>query len=239
MNLEYDGTDFHGWQIQPGSRTVQGEVESILLQLCGRKVPVIGSGRTDRGVHALGQVAHADIVERELERVTSGLPSMLPEDIAVTGVEEVDGDFHARFDAVSRLYRYRIEKAKHPLRSRYCHVLPPSHGLDTAAMKRAAELSLGRNDWKAMAKEGSSNSDWLVDVIKAGVEEDGAGWTFLIRANRFLRGMVRLWTGTLVLIGSGAGSPELMARLLRTGDRKGAGMSLPGKGLTLMEVEYS
>ena len=150
--MEYDGTDFHGWQIQPGSRTVQGEVESVLRQLCGRKVPVIGSGRTDSGVHALGQVAHADIAGQELERVKTGLPSMLPEDIAVTCVDQVDGTFHARFDAVSRLYRYRIEKEKHPLRSRYCHVLSSSHGLDTAAMSRAAELSLGRNSWKAMAK---------------------------------------------------------------------------------------
>jgi tRNA pseudouridine38-40 synthase len=239
MLIEYDGTAFSGWQIQPHTRTVQGEIESILLQLCGRRIPVMGSGRTDRGVHALGQVAHADISNSEVERVMEGLPSMLPDDVAVSSVEIADSSFHARFDAVSRLYRYRIEKKKHPISIRYCHVLPESHHLDTAAMRIAARLSLGRNSWRAMAKEGSANSDWIVDVMETSVEEDGTGWTFLILANRFLRGMVRLWTGTLVKIGTGSREPELITSLLSSGEREEAGMSLPGKGLTLMEVHYS
>ncbi|MBN2586087.1 MAG: tRNA pseudouridine(38-40) synthase TruA, partial [Candidatus Fermentibacteraceae bacterium] len=193
LTIEYDGTDFLGWQIQPDSRTVQGEIEDVLRQLCSRKVPIIGSGRTDRGVHALGQVAHTDVNDDELERVSSGLPAMLPDDIAVTAVEVAENTFHARYDAVSRLYRYRVEKEKHPLRCRYCHDLPPSRHPDTGAMKRAAQLSCGENSWKAMAKEGGSNTDWIVSVMEAEVSEDKAGWTFLIRANRFLRGMVRLW----------------------------------------------
>lgn len=239
LTVEYDGTDFFGWQLQPDTRTVQGDIESVLKRLCRREVPVAGSGRTDRGVHALGQVAHADIMPEELERVRSGLSSMLPEDIAITSVEEVDSSFHSRFHAVSRLYRYRIEKEKHPLKSRYSYTLPPLRSLDTEAMMTAAELSLGENRWRAMAKEGSSNSDWLVNIVDARVLEDASGWTFLIRANRFLRGMVRLWAGTLVRIGEGSARPELITRLLRTGDRSGAGTSLPGKGLILMEVEYS
>lgn len=238
LTIEYDGTDFLGWQIQPDSRTVQGEIEDVLRQLCSRKVPIIGSGRTDRGVHALGQVAHTDVNDDELERVSSGLPAMLPDDIAVTAVEVAENTFHARYDAVSRLYRYRVEKEKHPLRCRYCHDLPPSRHPDTGAMKRAAQLSCGENSWKAMAKEGGSNTDWIVSVMEAEVSEDKAGWTFLIRANRFLRGMVRLWVGTLLHVGSGAEDPELIPRLLQTEDRNGAGTSVPGKGLTLMEVVY-
>ena len=239
LDIEYDGTDFHGWQVQPDSRTVQGEIERVLSQLCQRKVPITGSGRTDRGVHALGQVAHTDISESELDRVSEGLPALLPEDVAVTSVEHVSRSFHARYDAVSRLYMYRIEKRKHPLRIRYCHVLPSSHHLDTGAMKEAAGLSLGTGSWRAMAREGSSNTSWTVQVMEATVDEDGAGWTFRIRANRFLRGMVRLWTGTLVHIGSGSAGPELVKVLLETGDRRDTGDSLPGRGLTLMEVQYS
>jgi tRNA pseudouridine38-40 synthase len=239
LDIEYDGTCFSGWQIQPGERTVQGEIERILADLCQRRISVTGSGRTDSGVHAIGQVAHTDIEKDELERVKNGLPAMLPDDVAVTRVRQTDGSFHARFDAKSRLYRYRIEREKHPLENRFAHVLPASHRLNTEDMILAAGLSIGENDWRAMAKEGGSNSDWMVNVMEAQVTEDSAGWTFLIRANRFLRGMVRIWTGTVVQIGSGSDSPDLISRLLETGDRSRAGMSLPAKGLILMEVVYS
>jgi len=239
LKIEYDGTDFSGWQYQPETRTVQGDIEAVLEKLCGRHISVTGSGRTDAGVHALGQVAHADIMNEEFERVRTGLPAMLPDDIAITSVDEVESSFHARFNAVSRLYRYRIEKRKNPIKNRYCHTLALSWKLDTAAMQRAAALSAGEHDWVAMAKEGSANSDWIVNVISAEVIADGSGWTFLIRANRFLRGMVRIWVGTLVSIGSGTAPPELITDLLRTGNREKAGASLPGRGLILMEVEYS
>ena len=239
MLIEYDGTDFSGWQRQPEARTVQGDIETVLEKLCNCRIAITGSGRTDAGVHALGQVAHADVGIDKLQRIRTGLPAMLPEDISVTEVEEVDSAFHARFQAVSRLYRYRIEKNKHPLRNRYSHTLTLSRGLVTSDMQKAAARSTGKNDWMAMAKEGSDNSDWIVNVIYTDVIEDESGWTFLIRANRFLRGMVRIWAGTLVNIGSGAAGPELITELLKTKDRDRAGVSLPGKGLTLMEVKYN
>ena len=239
LKIEYDGTDFSGWQVQPEVRTVQGDIECILEKLCGRRIPMTGSGRTDAGVHALGQVAHADIRTDELERVVKGLPAMLPEDIAVTEVVEIDSSFHARFQAISRLYRYRTEKRKHPLRNRYCHTLALSRNLDTSAMMEASRLSLGNNNWIAMAKEGRNNSDWMVNVLNSDVIEDESGWTFTIRANRFLRGMVRIWAGTLHNIGSGLAPPELIKELLETKNREKAGVSLPGRGLTLMEVKYN
>ncbi len=239
MLIEYDGTDFSGWQRQPEARTVQGDIETVLEKLCIERIAITGSGRTDAGVHALGQVAHADVEIDKLERIRTGLPAMLPDDIAVTKIEEIDSSFHARFQAVSRLYRYRIEKNKHPLRNRYSHTLTLSRELAASDMQKAAELSTGKNDWMAMAKEGSDNSDWIVNVQSAKISEDESGWTFLIRANRFLRGMVRIWAGTLVNIGSGAAGPELITELLQTKDRNRAGVSLPGKGLTLMEVKYN
>ncbi len=239
MRIEYDGTDFSGWQIQPNARTVQGDIEDVLERLCKRKIGIIGSGRTDAGVHALGQVAHADIRIDEMERVLNGLPAMLPDDIALTEIVETDRSFHSRFHAVSRLYRYRIAKRKHPMKNRYCHTLSLSRDLDTSDMMEAARLSLGENDWMAMSKEGSDNSDWIVNVLAADVREDESGWTFLIRANRFLRGMVRIWAGTLVNIGSGSAPPELITELLALKNRDKAGVSLPGSGLILMEVKYN
>ncbi|MCK5064573.1 MAG: tRNA pseudouridine(38-40) synthase TruA [Candidatus Fermentibacteraceae bacterium] len=239
MKIEYDGTEFHGWQLQPGARSVQGEIESVLESLCGRKIRITGSGRTDSGVHALGQIAHADIKPGEFDRVENGLPSMLAEDVAVTSLSRVEDSFHARFDAVSRLYRYRISKEKHPLTSRYSYILPGARTLDIESMLKAASLSIGESNWIAMAKEGSSNSNWIVRVIDANVLEDQSGWTFLIQGNRFLRGLVRIWAGTLVQIGSGSDSPELITELLESGDRNRAGASLPAKGLTLLEVRYS
>ena len=239
MKIEYDGTEFHGWQLQPGARSVQGEIESVLENLCERKIRITGSGRTDSGVHALGQIAHTDIRASEFDRVENGLPSMLDGDVAVTSISRVENSFHARFDAVSRFYRYRISKEKHPLTSRYSYILGGSRTLDVDVMRKAASLSIGENNWKAMAKEGSSNSNWMVKVIDAQVIEDQSGWTFLIQANRFLRGLVRIWAGTLLRIGSGSDSPELIAELFESGDRNRAGMSLPAKGLTLLEVRYS
>ncbi len=239
LKIEYDGTEFHGWQLQPGERTVQSEIESVLESLCERKIRITGSGRTDSGVHALGQIAHADIRAGEFDRIENGLPSMLAADVAVTSISRVESSFHARFDAVSRLYRYRISKEKHPLTSRYSYIRKGSDTLDVDAMHKAALLSIGENDWKAMAKEGSSNSNWIVKVIDAQVIEDQSGWTYLIKANRFLRGLVRIWVGTLVRIGSGSDSPLLITELLESGDRNRAGESLPAKGLTLLEVKYS
>lgn len=239
MKIEYDGTEFHGWQLQPGARSVQGEIESVLENLCERKIRITGSGRTDAGVHALGQIAHADIKAGEFDRIENGLPSMLAADVAVTSISRAENSFHARFDAVSRLYRYRISKEKHPLTSRYSYILRGSDTLDADAMRKAAMLSIGDNSWKAMAKEGSSNSNWMIKVIDAQVVEDKSGWTFLIRADRFLRGVVRIWAGTLARIGSGSDSPGLITELLGSEDRNRAGESLPAKGLTLLEVKYS
>jgi len=237
LRLEYDGTNFSGWQAQRGRRTVQGELEAVLERLCGRRVPVTGSGRTDAGVHAECQAAHMDLDEGEGARVIAGFSSLVPEDVAVLSCSEVDSGLHARFSARSRAYRYRLIRERHPLLERHAAV-SPFRRLDTPAMQEAAGLCLGTGDWRGMSREGSGNRTWLVDVLEASVSEDCRGWTLDIRADRFLRGMVRIWAGTLVDVGRGRRSPDVMRQILSTGDRRLAGPSLPAHGLTLAGVFY-
>lgn len=236
MLVQYDGTDFRGWQLQPDVRTVQGTIEDTMSRICDREVSVMGSGRTDAGVHATGQVAHADVSGEELRRLAGGLSRSLPSDVAVPSIERADDRFHARFDAVSRLYGYRLERMGRPMTARYSHAV--GRDLDTAAMLEAARLCLGRSCWRAMSKEGGGSSGWEVDVRSVDVVEDRYGWTLLIAANRFLRGLVRIWAGTLVDVGRGRTRPGRLRELLDDGERRGAGPSLPAKGLTLLKVRY-
>ncbi len=237
MTLEYDGTDFAGWQVQRSGRTVQGVLERALLDLCGREIRVTGSGRTDAGVHARGQVAHVDLLEDELPRVLSGFPEVLPEDVCARGLEVAPPGFHARFSAVRRTYSYGILRGRSPLLSRYAWELPWA-GLDEGAMSVAASLSIGRNEWRGMSREGSGNRTWTVEVFDASIETGPGGWTLRITADRFLRGMVRIWAGTLVETGRGRFEPGRVSRILGTGDRTAAGPSLPAKGLVLESVAY-
>jgi tRNA pseudouridine38-40 synthase len=234
--VEYDGTDFCGWQLQPERRTVQGTLEAAVERLTCRPVRVHGSGRTDAGVHAMGQVAHLDVAGEETARVLEGLDRVLPGDVSVRKAAVAAPDFDARRDAVERLYGYRILRRRRPLLDRYAHV--DGRGLDTGAMARAASLCRGISSWRGMAKEGSGNTGWKADVRTCEVAEDALGWTFLISANRFLRGMVRLWAGTLTRVGLHALSPGGVRDILDTGDRSSAGPALPAKGLTLIEVRY-
>lgn len=235
--LSFDGTGFCGWQMQPGLPTVQQTVEEALEALCGRAVRITAAGRTDSGVHAACMPAHLDLQENELERVTNGLNSLLPGSIRLRTVRRVPPDFSARFNALSRTYRYRIGREPDPF-TRLYEYQPEEPVLDTTAMKKAAELSPGEGSWKGFAKEGSGNSSWIMKVAGASVEEDPGGWNLVITANRFLRGVVRIWSGTLYSIGNGRLPPETVRTILDTGNRDLAGPSLPAEGLTLVNVEY-
>lgn len=235
--IEYDGTDFKGWQIQKGERTVQGTLEESMKKLLQRELRITGSGRTDAGVHAEEQVAHIDITGDEANLLKRSLNAVLPSDISMVSISEMDGAFHARFSAIARCYRYRVILEKHPLLGRYAFIYG-NRRIDLSAMKTAAELSLGKSSWKGMAKEGSGNRTWNVNVHETILEEDLFGWTFLIRADRFLRGMVRLWAGTLLEIGAGKLPPETISKILETDDRSLTGPSLPACGLCLVRVYY-
>jgi len=238
LRVAYDGTDFRGWQVQPGLPTVQGTLEDAIEKLCGRRCPVHGAGRTDSGVHAAGMPAHTDLCREELERVNEGLNGLLPRSMALISAKEVRDDFHARFDAVSRTYTYSVGKRRDPFRRRF-EYQPRLSLLSTEAMVEAAERSIGKGSWKGFAKEGSGNASWTMNVTRARVEEGGSGWTFTITADRFLRGVVRIWVGTLLRIGSGAIPPGTVSSIMTNEDRSLAGQSLPACGLVLKDVEYA
>jgi len=235
--FEYDGTDYSGWQVQPRDTTVQGEIQRALNSLCGRHIAVTGAGRTDAGVHAASMPAHFDVAPDEFSRIQGGLNTLLPSDISCLSVQQVDDDFHARFHAVSRSYTYSIGTSRHPLKSRF-EFQPGTGSLDIEAMKKAVEYCFGHNNWRGFAKEGGGNTTWDMTVSDVSVTENSRGWTLAITANRFLRGVVRIWSGTIFRVGAGRILPETVRSILETADKRLAGPSLPACGLTLTEVRY-
>lgn len=239
--MEYDGSKFHGWQRQKHDRTIQAEIEQAVAHVVGHSVAVIGSGRTDAGVHALGQVANFHCDTRLNEKVIlKALNSILPDNIVVRLCEQVDADFHARYDARSKTYRYRI--FNHPIsvaigRQYAWHIRRP---LNLDAMRAAAEVLIGRHDFKAFEGTGSQRSHSVRQVLRAQLKEEcTAGYlAFEIEANGFLRYMVRNIVGTLVQVGSGMVGLERFTAVLRMRDRRRAGATAPPHGLFLVNVSY-
>jgi tRNA pseudouridine38-40 synthase len=233
--VAYDGTAYAGFQVQPNAPTVQGELERAIGQVCGEPVRITGAGRTDAGVHASGQVIDfrtASALDGDtLER---GVNALLPEDIAISGLEPAGDTFHARFSATGRTYEYRIRngRTRDPLERHREHWLPGS--LDRAAMREAAARLVGDHEFGAFAAGVSG----LRTVRRAGWDEQGAVLRFQIEANAFLRGMVRGIVGTLVWVGRGKVSADRFEAILRSGDRAQAGPSAPANGLCLIEVAY-
>ena len=237
--LEYDGTDFSGWQIQPGRRTVQGELERTLAKLMGEKVAVIGSGRTDAGVHARGQVASFQTAsQRSPEVILRALNAGGDRDIAVREVVDLgeDSEFHARFSAKSRIYEYRIIQGRSPLRRRYAWEV--TYSLDLARMKQAAKCLVGKRDFTSFSSARAEAKTRICIVKNAGWHEEREGLVFRIEADRFLQAMVRSLVGTMVDIGRGRFKPNEMRRILMARDRSLAGKTAPAHGLCLVQVNY-
>jgi tRNA pseudouridine38-40 synthase len=235
--LEYDGSDFAGWQIQDNGRTVQGELERALGILLKESIRPIGSGRTDAGTHALGQVAHFQTAsELPTERLLRGLNGLLPVDIAVREIGEVPSDFHARYSAKNKRYRYRIHMGKSAInRSR---VWTYHSGLSLAPMVSAARLLLGDHSFGAFCKQDPVPESLHCQIVDCTWSRQGAELVFEIEANRFLRHMVRILVGTMVEIGRGVQPQSHMADLLASGDRSTAGPTAPARGLCLLWVRY-
>jgi len=238
--LEYDGTRYHGWQRQRGDLSIQQVLEEALQRLTGAEVSLIASGRTDAGVHALGQVANFHTASPiPLKAFHEGLNSMLPYDIAVLKAEEAPPEFHARKSALSKTYEYRIlnRPSRSPLHHHYGGWL--AHKLDLQALDAAAALLPGRHDFSAFRASGSGNLNPVRQVLAARWQTHPGGWLrFTITATGFLRGMVRSLVGTMVEIGKGKAAPELLAELLKSGERRLAGPTAPAQGLYLVEVVY-
>ena len=236
LDLEYDGTDFRGWQVQPGERTVQGCVEEALQEILGERVRLTGAGRTDTGVHALGQVAsfrHDTLppAPQLLRRLNIGTPH----DVRVTTLRFVEDDFSARHSARARRYRYQMLRQRSALWTRYYHEL--STPVDVDRMNQAAQVFLGEQDFAAFAHvDKGANSRCLVS--RAVVQGDDTRVWFEITANRFLHNMVRRLSGVLVEVGRGRLRPADLRDILRHRDSSRGGPCLPPRGLFFVAVDY-
>lgn len=236
--LEYDGTQFCGFQRQPERRSVQGALEGALARVCGHPVEVVGAGRTDAGVHAVGQVAHFDTSGRiPAERVPQAVNSLTGPELVVRRAEEAEAGFHARFDAARRTYHYYVSREQpSPFLARYA-VYERGLRADAAERIREALRALeGKHDFAAFAAVGSVTHTTVRTVFCTGVSEEGPLLRLEIAADAFLRNMVRLVAGLALEIGRGREEPEAMARVLAAG--RWARLAAPPHGLFLVRVEY-
>ncbi|TQK41828.1 tRNA pseudouridine38-40 synthase [Brevibacillus sp. AG162] len=237
--LAYDGTDFSGFQVQPDQVTVQGEIEAALNRVTGEDIQVFGSGRTDAGVHARGQVIHFDTSSNiPMDKWRFVLNNQLPDSIVIRTVEEVDASFHARFDVQVKEYRYCIDNnpVANVFRHRYAdHVRFP---LDVDAMQQAAHYLVGEHDFTSFCSAKTFVEDKVRTVYGLTVEKIGDEVWVTCRGNGFLYNMVRIIVGTLVEVGQGKRSPAELKVILAACDREKAGKTAPAKGLTMWEVVY-
>ena len=237
--LEYDGTHYHGWQIQPTGATVQGTLEAVLSRILNRPIRVRAAGRTDAGVHALGQVATFQATPPlDLVQFQHSLNSVLPSDIAIHAISEVADTFHPRYDARSRTYQYRIWNRPHPsaIQARYSwHI---SYPLDQGAMNAAAALLIGHHNFASFQGADSVERTPWRTVMHSAVCRERDFLVYTVEARSFLRHMVRNIVGTLVDVGRGALSPDEFAAVFAAHDRSRAGLNAPPQGLFLVAIRY-
>ena len=238
VTLSYDGTRYHGWQIQPNGDSIQERLQGTLSTLLRAEISVTGAGRTDAGVHARMMVAHFDYEEAlDGQQLCYKLNRLLPYDIAVQKVEQVADDLHARFSATSRTYHYYIHTVKDPFSRAYsCELHYP---LDFKKMNEAAAMLLNYEDFGAFCKSGADVKTTLCQVTAAEWHQTSPStWYFEITANRFLRNMVRAVVGTLVDVGRGRLSLEEFQKVIEGKRRTEAGESMPGNALFLEDIKY-
>jgi tRNA pseudouridine38-40 synthase len=237
--LAYDGTEFSGWQRQPNQRTVQQVLEEALAKLTGAMPTTNASGRTDAGVHALGQVVHFFTASRHPPEVfVKALNATLPPDVRVKGAWEMPQAFHATLDAKAKLYRYVIDNGPiaDPFRLRYAyHVY---HRLDVDAMNRAAEALKGRHDFHSFETNWPNRTSSVRTITHLAVAREEDSVTIDVEADGFLYNMVRTIAGTLILVGTGRRPEEWVAEALAAEDRAAAGPTAPPQGLFLVRVNY-
>jgi tRNA pseudouridine38-40 synthase len=240
LTIEYDGAPFVGWQRQDNGPSIQGALEDAVFAFCGERVAVHGAGRTDAGVHALGQVAHLDLAaEKPIDTVQAAVNFHLkPNPIVVIQTESAPADFHARFSATARRYRYLILNRRAPPaldRGRVWHVPVP---LDAAAMADAARLLIGRHDFNSFRSAACQAASPLKTLDQLDVTRDGDLIRIDVGARSFLHNQVRILVGTLQLVGRGQWSKGDVADALAARDRTRAGPTAPPQGLCLMAVRY-
>ncbi len=237
--IEYDGTNLHGWQIQPNLDTVQGKIEDALETILKARTAVVGSGRTDAGVHARGQVAHFCLESAvDLRKLQASLNGLLPRAVRILNAKAVHDSFHARYDANARTYRYYVTTRPRALDAHTRWFVRPEP--DFERMNEAARALHGRHEFSAFCRVQSETVNRVCDVATAEWlrEDRGGDWLFEIVADRFLHGMVRTVVGTLLEIGLGKRTVENLAKTLASGDRRRAGQAAPARGLVLEHVGY-
>lgn len=240
--ISYDGTNFNGFQSQPNGRTVQEEIEKTLKKMNnGKSITIFGSGRTDAGVHAIGQVIHFDYPEeRPLERMRYALDTQTPEDIACRAVEIVAEDFHARYHVVEKTYEFRVDigKPRSPFRRFYASYFP--YPLDLEKIRRALPDLLGTHDFTSFCATGSSVDSKIRTIYQADmtVNEAGDEIIFTFRGDGFLYKMIRILVGTLLRIGNGRLPVDSLPEIIAAKDRNAAGPTAHPEGLYLKEVKY-
>ncbi len=238
--IEYDGTNYQGWQVQPKGPTVQGVLEQKLSLITGETVHLIGSGRTDSGVHAFEQVANFKTKSQlDVRSVQKALNSLLPPDVVIQRAEEVEEDFHARKAAMGKVYEYRIlnRDIRSAFRHGYAWHIPQK--LDLEEMKKTTRFLIGEHDFSSFRSVGTPTRTAIRKIIRAEWKRDRDGFLrFEIEATGFLKQMVRAIVGTLVEVGKGKIDSEGFQKILDSKDRKKAGPTAPAHGLFLKEVKY-
>jgi tRNA pseudouridine38-40 synthase len=237
IHVRFKGTNYSGWQSQPNGTTVQDEVEAALTTLLRRPISIYGAGRTDAGVHALVMPAHFDYDEPLHPQFFPAMNGILPRDIAITDVFQATSDkFHARFDAVERAYRYQLIFKKNPLRNQLATYYKEK--LNVEAMFEAAPIMMEFDSFESFCKSHANNKTFFCDIRASYFEWEDDMLVYHIRANRFLRGMVRTTIGTLTDIGKGKIDGDGLRKIIEGKDRTKAGPSLASDGLYLSEVIY-
>lgn len=237
--VAYDGTNYHGWQVQKNAITIESELNRSLAELLGEPVEVIGASRTDAGVHALGNVAVFDTVNpMPAEKISYALNQRLPEDIRIQKSEEVSPDWHPRHCESRKTYEYRIYCNEFPMPTKRLYAYFTYWNLDVERMQQAASYLVGEHDFKSFCQTGAQVESTVRTIYSVEVEEQGKDIVIRVCGNGFLYNMVRIIAGTLMEVGRGRRKPEDIANILEAKDRMAAGATAPAQGLTLVKYEF-
>ncbi|WP_214704369.1 MULTISPECIES: tRNA pseudouridine(38-40) synthase TruA [unclassified Exiguobacterium] len=237
LTVAYDGTNYAGYQVQPNGNTVQAEIETVLARMHRQPVKIVASGRTDAGVHALGQVIHFDTsLQMPAERFVKALNAMLPDDIHVKQAEEADAMFHARYGAKRKEYRYYIRKTEDPFRRHYAATV--TYTLNLESMRQAMKLLVGTHDFTSFSVTKAEVEDRVRTIYETEVLEVDDEIIFRFVGSGFLYNQVRIMVGTVIEIGRGKYEPADIAQMLEARDRRMAGITAPPHGLYLWNVNY-
>lgn len=237
LDISYNGANYHGWQVQANAQTVQGELQECLSKVLRMPIEIMGSGRTDAGVHAKLQVAHFELDRMLVSKdLVFKMNSILPVDISVNAVHQVKVNAHARFDATERTYQYFINQNKSPFTTGLSYYF--NYQLDVDLMNLAAKELIGEQDFESFSKVKTEVNNFICTINRAEWVRENDQLIFQVRANRFLRGMVRALVGTLLDVGQGKLTVDQFVNVIKAKDRKVAGRAVPAHGLFLTEVKY-